>query len=134
MSVAVTCVALLGFLLFGLGLGVSLTRQRTNTIFGSNDDPSDPLYKISRAHGNTAEYAPMLAVLMLIVGANDPPQWALWTMGLAVVSRYALAFGILSGPTMEQPHPLRAIGATGTYATGLALSVAAILSTLTTAP
>lgn len=128
MIVAVGCVALLGMLLFGLGLGVSLTRQRTETVFGCPIDPTDPLYKISRAHGNTAEYAPMFAVLMLIVGANDPPAWALWTMALAVASRYALAAGILFGPTMAEPHPLRFVGATGTYATGLALCVAALMT------
>lgn len=128
MIVAVVCIALLGVLLFGLGLGVSLTRQRTNTVFGSSADPADPLYKMTRAHGNTAEYAPMLAVLMLVVGANQPPVWALWTMALAVASRYALAIGIIICPTMEQPHPLRAIGATGTYATGLALCVAALIT------
>ena len=49
MTVAVVCVALLGFLLFGLGLGVSLTRQRTNTIFGYSADPADPLYKMTPA-------------------------------------------------------------------------------------
>lgn len=128
MTVAVVCAALLGLLLFGLGLAVSLTRQRTGSIHGCPDDPADPLYKLTRAHGNTAEYAPMLAVLMLIVGANDPPQWALWTMGLAVASRYALAAGIITGPTMAQPHPLRFFGATGTYATGLGLSIAALLA------
>jgi uncharacterized membrane protein YecN with MAPEG domain len=126
--VAIVCVALLGILLFGLGLGVSLTRQRTNVIFGVPDDPADQLYKMSRAHGNTAEYAPMLAVLMLVVGAHQPPVWALWAMALAVACRYMLAIGIIVGPTMEQPHPLRAIGATGTYATGLALCVAALIT------
>jgi hypothetical protein len=127
-SVAVACVALLGILLFALGLGVSLTRQRTSVAFGVTADPGDPLYKMSRAHGNTTEYAPMLAVLMLVVGANDPPAWTLWAMGLAVASRYALAIGILASPTMEQPHPLRVLGATGTYATGLALCAAALLA------
>jgi len=130
MSVAVACVALLGFLVFGLGFGVSLTRVRTATNFGCNADPADPLYKITRAHGNTVEYAPMLAILMLVIGANDPPAWALWTMGLAVLSRYLLAIGILVCPTMDRPHPLRFVGATGTYATGLALCVAALLPLL----
>lgn len=128
MIVAVVCSALLGVLVFGLGLGVSLTRQRSGTNFGCPDDPTDPLYKIARAHGNTTEYAPMLAVLMLIVGANDPPAWALWTMGLAVLCRYTLAVGILVCPTMAEPHPLRFVGAAGTYATGLALCVAALIT------
>jgi uncharacterized membrane protein YecN with MAPEG domain len=128
MIVAVACVALLGVLLFGLGLGVSMARQRSGMNFGAPDDPTSPLYKITRAHGNTAEYAPMLAILMLVVGANQPPTWALWTMGLAVASRYALAIGILTCPTMAEPYALRAIGATGTYATGLALCVAALIT------
>jgi len=127
-SVAVACVALLGLLVFGLGLAVSRTRQSTGVTFGCPQDPTHPLYKMTRAHGNTIEYAPMLAVLMLVVGAGDPPAWALWTMGLAVASRYLFAAGIVLGPTMAEPHPLRFVGAAGTYATGLALSVAALLA------
>lgn len=128
MTVAIVCSALLGLLLFGLGLAVSLARQKTNVSYGLPDDQEEHLFKVSRAHGNTSEYAPMLAVLMLIVGANDPPAWALWTMGLAAASRYAIAAGIVLGPATGPPHPLRFIGATGTYATGLGLSIAALLS------
>ena len=126
MIVAVACSALLGVLVFGLGLGVSLTRARTGINAGCPSDPDHPLTRISRAHGNTTEYAPMLAVLMLIVGANDPPAWALWTMGLAVACRYAFAVGVLTCRTMTAPHPIRFVGAAGTYATGLALCVAAL--------
>ncbi len=128
MTVAIVCIALLGLLLFGLGLAVSLARQKSNVSYGLPDDQEEHLFKVSRAHGNTAEYTPMLAVLMLIVGANDPPAWALWTMGLAVASRYAIAAGIVLGPATGAPHPLRFIGATGTYATGLGLSIAALLA------
>jgi hypothetical protein len=126
--VAVLCSALLGVLVFGLGLGVSLTRQRSGINSGCPDDPEHPLYRMVRAHGNTVEYAPMMAVLMLIVGANDPPTWALWTMGLAVACRYSLVLGILTCRTMNEPHPLRFAGAAGTYATGLALCVAALIT------
>ena len=81
-----------------------------------------------RAHGNTVEYAPMLAVLMLIVGANDPPPWTLWTMGLAVACRYSLVLGILTCRSMNETNPLRFVGAAGTYATGLGLCVAALIA------
>lgn len=128
MTVAVVCVALLGLLVFALGFGVSMARMQTETAFAYPVDPTDRLYKVTRAHGNTTEYAPMLAVLMLVNGANDPPAWVLWTMGLAVLSRYMLAIGILASPTMARPHPLRFAGAAGTYATGLALSLAALLT------
>jgi len=70
----------------------------------------------------------MLALLMLTVGANDPPTWTLWTMGLAVACRYVFVLGILTCRTMTAPHPLRFAGAAGTYATGLALCIAGVTS------
>ncbi len=128
MTTAILCTVLLGLLLFGLGLGVSLTRGSTNTTFGYTPDPTDRLYKMIRAHGNTSEYAPMLAVLMLLVGSRNPSLWALWVMGIATVSRYLLVAGLLLSPTLDKPHPLRFAGALGTYLCGVALCVAVFLT------
>ncbi len=128
MTIAIICTALLGLLLFGLGLGVSLTRGSTKTNFGYTPDPTDRLYKMIRAHGNTSEYAPMLAVLMLLVGSRNPSLWALWVMGIATVSRYLLVAGLLLSPTLDKPHPLRFAGALGTYLCGVALCVAVFLT------
>lgn len=127
MSTALTCIALLGFLLFGLGFAVSLKRGGTNTLIGNAPDPADPLHKLVRAHGNTAEFAPLLAVLMLAVALNDPAPWTLWCMGIATAARYLLALGLLVSPTLVKPHPLRFIGAATTYLTGIALSAALLL-------
>ena len=41
--------ALLGLLLFGLGMAVSFTRQATDTASGFSTDPTDRLYKMVRA-------------------------------------------------------------------------------------
>jgi hypothetical protein len=128
MTTAIICTALLGLLLFGLGLGVSLTRGSTNTTFGYTPDPTDRLYKMIRAHGNTTEYAPMLAVLMLLIGSRNPSLWMLWVMGIATVSRYLLVAGILLSPTLEKPHPLRFAGALGTYLCGVVLCGAVFLT------
>jgi len=128
MATAVICTGLLGLLLFGLGLGVSLTRGSTNKTSGYDQDPTDRLYKMIRAHGNTTEYAPMLAVLMLFLGSRDPAAWVLWVMWIATVSRYLIAIGIIVSPTLDKPHPLRFVGALGTYLTGIVLSVLAVLS------
>ena len=128
MTTAILCTVLLGLLLFGLGLGVSLTRGSTKTNFGYTPDPTDRLYKMIRAHGNTSEYAPMLAVLMLLVGSRNPSLWALWVMGIATVSRYLLVAGLLLSPTLDKPHPLRFAGALGTYLCGVALCVAVFLT------
>jgi len=127
MNVAFLCIALLGLLLIGLGFAVSMKRGQTNTASGFSTDPTDPLHKMVRAHGNTAEFAPMLAVLMLVLGTTGAPAWATWCMILATASRYLLAFGIIASPTLDKPHPLRFIGALGTYIFGLALVVAVLL-------
>ena len=128
MTTAIVCVSLLGLLIFGLGFAVSGTRGSTNKTIGFDPDPRDRLHKFVRAHANTAEYAPMLAVLMLLVGARDPATWALGTMWAATASRYSLAVGLILSPTLEKPHPLRFVGAIGTYLAGAALCVAAFLS------
>ena len=121
MTIALVCVALLGILLFGLGFAVSLTRGRTNTTAGSSGDPADGLHKAVRAHGNTSEYVGMLAVLILVLGSREPSTWGIISMIGATVSRYLLAAGILLSSTLEKPHPLRFVGALGTYLFGLGL-------------
>lgn len=130
MKTAVLCTGLLGILLFSLGLYVSATRGRTNKIGTIPNDPSDPLFKAVRAHGNTAEYAPMLAVLMLYVGAHSPAAWILWTMIVVTACRYVIALGLLISPTLDKPNPLRFIGALGTYVGGGILSIIALLAGL----
>ena len=127
MTTAIVCTALLGFLLFMLGLSVSAARG-SGKAGAYPSDPTDPFFKRIRAHANTAEYAPMLAVLILLTGSRNPSAWVLWTMGLAVASRYAIVAGILLSPTLDRPQPLRFIGGLGTYITGAALSVAALLA------
>jgi uncharacterized membrane protein YecN with MAPEG domain len=127
MNVAIVCTALLGLLVFGLGLWVSLRRGGARTNFGFTPDPADPLYKMVRAHGNAAEFAPMLAVLILLVGARQPAAWMTWTFVAATASRYLHAAGMILCPTLARPHPLRFLGALGTYVSGIALVVAALL-------
>jgi uncharacterized protein len=127
MTVALVCISLLGLLVFGLGFAVSTARGRTETLTGSSGDPGDSLHKLVRTHGNTTEYAAMLAILMYAVGSTSPATWALWCMGLATASRYLFAIGLLASPSMETPHPLRFVGALGTYVGGFGLCVALLL-------
>jgi len=104
MNVAVVCSAILGALIFVLGANVSrlrLAQERAGAPQYS-PDPGGGLFKAVRAHGNATEYIPMLAVLMLLVGAQAP------------------------APTLERQTPARFIGAVGTYVFGLALVVAAL--------
>ncbi len=128
MTTALVCIGLLGLLVFGLGFAVSMTRGRTDTAIGSSSDPTDLLHKMVRAHGNTSEYAAMLALLIFLVGDRSPASWALWCMGIATFSRYMLAAGLILSPTLARPHPLRLIGAVGTYLTGFVLCGALLRS------
>jgi hypothetical protein len=125
-TTAIICTVLLGVLVFGLGLAVSLTRGRTKTLFAYKAAPTDPLHKLVRAHGDATGYAPMLAVLALLVGSGEPATWALWAMGIGTASRYVHALGTLTCRSLDTINPLRFAGALGTYLCGLALCVAAL--------
>ncbi len=121
---AIICTAILGFLLFGLGLLVSNTRNQRKMGDGFPPDPGDFLHKAVRAHGNTAEFAPFLALLILYLGSNSPPGWVLWLMILATASRVAIVAGMLINKTLMHFHPLRFAGASGTYLAGIGLCIA----------
>jgi hypothetical protein len=120
--VALSCTAVLGLLLFGLGLAVSLTRVHTKTVTGLSSDPADWLNKMARAHTNTAEFAPFLALLFLYFGMHQPSTTTLALIVAATLCRCLIVIGLIAPPTMASPHPVRAVGALGTYACGLALS------------
>ena len=127
MSVSLICVALLALLLILLGFNVSMVRARTETMFGAEPDPASTMYKAVRAHGNTTEYVPILALLIYILGQSGASGWVEWAMILAVFSRYLFAAGIIIPQTMAQPHPMRFLGSLGTYLSGLALIVALLM-------
>lgn len=127
MHVAAICAGVLGLLVFGLGFAVSMTRGATNTAIGYNPDPADRLYKMIRAHGNAAEYNPMLAILILYLGSQQPAGWLGWVFIIATASRVLHAAGMIMSPTLAKAQPLRFVGAVGTYVCGLILGVEAIL-------
>ena len=127
MTVAIACVGLLGLLLFVLGLNVSRSRGAGRV----GDYPtasSDPFFIAIRAHGNTAEYAPMLAILILIAGERNPSTWVLIVMIIAVASRYLVAAGMLMSSDLAIGNPFRLTGAVGTYLSGIVLCIAVLLT------
>lgn len=119
--IALICVAVLGLLLFGLGLWVSVMRFHEGILSGCEPDPSNQLHKLIRAHANTAQYAPFLALLFLYLGARSPSATTVLLIVAATVFRCVLVVGLIARPTMAKPNPLRFIGALGTYAAGAAL-------------
>ena len=135
MTVAIISAASIGLLIFVLGFLVSLARTRSKVITGVGG-PTEFLTKAVRAHANSAEYAPVIMVLMLVVGvANEArmvePFAPLNLLMIAIAaSRYLHAAGFLFCETLEKPHALKAIGAVVTYVGGVILSVAAIAAVL----
>jgi uncharacterized protein len=123
-STALACTAVLGLLLFVLGFGVSILRSRVGVLSGYAPEPDQLLTKLVRSHGNTAEYAPFLAVLCLYLGSEHPPHWQLWCMVGATACRLLLVVALVAWPSMQKPNPARAIGALGTYVFGVGLCVA----------
>jgi uncharacterized membrane protein YecN with MAPEG domain len=107
-----------------------MARAGSRTIYGGDADPGSSLYKAQRAHGNTVEYAPMLAVLMLALAQTPQPAWVLWTMAAATFFRYLLAAGILFPATMARPNPMRFLGALGTYIAGVVLAAALVIQAI----
>jgi uncharacterized protein len=121
MTIGIACTALLGLLLFGLGLYVSMLRQGRGQVIGHDQDPVDPLHRAVRAHGNTAEYAPFFAVLFLWFAAHPAPAWIIVTIVIATIARFLLVAGLLWGKSLDKPNPARFLGAVLTYVCGLAL-------------
>ena len=124
MTIALACTGVFGLLLFGLGLWISLWRTLRRDFFFGAAEPTAFTTKLSRAHGNTAEFAPFLAILMLWLGAHQPASWVQAAMIGATVSRLLVVIGFLTGATLAQISPPKALGAIGTYLFGAALTLA----------
>ena len=127
---AVIGVAVLGAMLFLLGVNVSRMRGVTAKVGGSQapTDPASPLLIAQRAHGNASEYVPYLAVLFLVVGFGSPAWVAVPLIAGATLARLLHAYGMLTSPSLAQHGPVGMAGAMGTYLFGVALAVAAVLT------
>jgi len=118
------CISLLAFLTLSLGVLVTVGRGVFNVLIGHSTDPENTLHKWVRAHANTAEYAPILMVLMYILSLRPAPSWVLWLVVLVTACRFLFVFGILFPKTMARPNPIRFVGAVGTYIFGFGLCFA----------
>ena len=132
MTVAIIGTAVLAALVFVLGFNVSRMRGVTAKAGGQQlpTDPSDPLFKAIRAHGNAAEYVPTLIVLFLLVGSRSPAVVATVLIAGATGCRLLHAYAMLSAPSLATRSKPRELGAIGTYVFGLALAVTAAVSLL----
>jgi uncharacterized protein len=129
-TLTIVSLALMGVLLFLLGANV--TRHRAiRGKSGGNQQPTDPTDRLLiaiRAHGNAAEYVPTLMVLVLVCSALTDSWWVGALAVAALVSRTFHAVALLASGSLANHGPLRDIGALGTYVTGVALGVTALVA------
>ena len=130
LTTAIICTAILAAMLFVLGWNVSRMRGVTAKAGGSQfpSDPASRLLIAIRAHGNAAEYIPVLIVLFLLVGARSPASVAIPLIVGATAARLAHAYGLLTAPSLAVQTKARLAGAAGTYLLGVGLAVAAAFS------
>ena len=124
MNIFYICIGLLGVLSLLLGVLVTIGRGKFNVLIGHSNDPEDTLHKWIRAHSNTAEYAPLLMVLIYLLSLYPASNWVWWFVILATACRFLFVAGILIPKTMAKPNLMRFIGAVGTYVFGIGLCIA----------
>jgi uncharacterized protein len=131
MNAYLFCSAVLVILYFLLALNVSRTRGRTSTGIGSGADPSGPLNKAVRAHGNAAEFIPIFVALFLYFLVSGARGWLAWVAVGVTLARLLHAAGMLMTRDFgRRPHPLRVLGALGTYVGGLIFGVTLLVRAL----
>lgn len=127
-TLQIVCVALLALPVFVLGANVTRHRAiRGNTGNQQPTDPADRMFIAQRAHGNATEYVPTLAVLIFICGSLSSGWWVDVLAVAAVAARYLHAIGMLTSKTLASHGPVRDAGAMGTYLSGIALAITAVV-------
>lgn len=127
-TIPVVAVAVLGIIVFVLGANVTRHRAMRGTGNQMPSDPADRMYIAQRAHGNAAEYVPTLIALIIVCSSLTDGWWLDVLSLVAVGSRVLHAVGMLRSSTLATHGPLRDLGAMGTYLSGIALGVTAIVA------
>ncbi len=111
MAVTALYASILALLFVLLSLRVIFVRRRARVALGDGGDRT--LQRRLRAHGNFAEYAPLVLVLMALAEMQDAPALALHGIGLALLAGRCLhAYSVSREP---EPIQLRVAGMTLTF-------------------
>jgi uncharacterized membrane protein YecN with MAPEG domain len=106
------CVALLVLFYGALSFNVSRVRLKRRS------DPSvteEALKKAIRAHGNASEYIPLFAAGLLYLDITSPSAFVTGLAAAILVCRVFHAAGTLLSSSVNERHPLKFVGALGTY-------------------
>jgi uncharacterized membrane protein YecN with MAPEG domain len=111
-NIIVLCVGFLVIFYGALSLNVSRVRRKLRS---DSTVTEAELTKAIRAHGNAAEYIPLFVAGLLYLKAVAPSPFVVGLAIAVVVCRLMHAAGMLLVPAVNVRHPLRFIGALGTY-------------------
>ncbi|QBF31232.1 MAPEG family protein [Thalassococcus sp. S3] len=103
---------LLGLLFLTLSIRVIRVRRRQRVKFGDGGDAE--LTARVRAHGNCAEYGPVLLLLLLLAEIQGAPAFALHILGIIIVA--GRVFHAISTLSFAQWGAFRVAGMTLTFA------------------
>jgi uncharacterized protein len=111
-NIAVLCSAVLVLFYGALSFNVSRVRRKQR----SNATVTEAaLTKAIRAHGNAAEYVPLFVAGLLYLQSVAASPFVSGLAVAALTCRLSHAAGMFLIPTIKERHPLRFIGALGTY-------------------
>ncbi|HET7793477.1 MAG TPA: MAPEG family protein [Rhizobacter sp.] len=121
------CCAFLVLLYAALSINVSRVRIQGRE---SPRVTEAQLTQAIRAHGNAAEYIPLIVALLLYLHMAAPSPFVSAVALVATASRVVHAAGMLFAHGLRGRHALRFIGALGTYASLVALGIALLRQVL----
>lgn len=112
--------AILGVIMFGLTLNVSMYRVKLGSSQGDiakypfQDGGDEGLKHRIRAFGNFTEYTPFCIIMLGLLELNQAPAALIWGLGITfILGRLSHAYGMLSNPYNPT---MRIIGMFATYA------------------
>ena len=106
--------AILALLL--LGLAIQTVRQRFRLKQGFGDAGDQKLISASRAHGNLAEHAPIVLIMLaLLENSGADPRILAWSAAAFVAGRVAHLIGLHQQAEPGKPPLLRQVGVIVTW-------------------
>lgn len=111
---------LCGIMYFVLTPMVIRLRNITKTGLGHDTDPSSPLFRAVRIHGNFSEFVPFILLLMALDEMSGRSQLVMHIFGITLVSARVLHYmGVTKSHTKSYG---RMLGAMGTFTVLIVIS------------
>lgn len=104
MTITLIAAGIMGLWHLALSWNVVSYRRKSATVDGNSaDDPSSMLYRSIRAHGNNAEYTPLLLILLALVEYGGAINYAVMVLAAMIVLgrlMHGIGMGYTDGSVM----------------------------------